>query len=73
MRATYYVRGADSQVRSDNEYFTNIVEIRTSAVTQHKGWQSVSYEGRRYQLYGGIRTPNWISLDNPIPTRRSKV
>ena len=31
-----------------------------------RGWQSIAYDDRNYQLFGGIRTPFWINLQNPI-------
>jgi hypothetical protein len=39
---------------------------------EHSGWQSVTYEGRRYKLWGGIRTNFWINLSMPIPTKKDK-
>ena len=32
----------------------------------HAGWQSVTYNGNRYQLHGGIRTDYFIDLASPI-------
>jgi len=37
---------------------------------QHSGWQSVTYMGQRYQLFGGIRTDYWINLTMPIKGRQ---
>lgn len=31
-----------------------------------RGWQSIVYDSRDYQLFGGVRTPFWINLQNPI-------
>lgn len=31
------------------------------------GWSWVRYAGRRYQLYGGIRTAFFVNLKNPLP------
>lgn len=33
---------------------------------RHNGWESVTYQGKRYQLFGGIRTDEFIDLANPI-------
>jgi len=37
---------------------------------QHTGWQSVSWQGNRYQLFGGIRNPEFIDIANPIGGRK---
>ncbi len=29
---------------------------------QHSGWESIFYQGHRYQLFGGIRTVFWINI-----------
>jgi hypothetical protein len=47
------------EVRRDGRF----VEFASRAVRRHKGWLSVRYDGKRYQLMGGIRTPYWINLD----------
>jgi hypothetical protein len=39
-------------------------------VVQHKGWQSITYSGKRYQLFGGVRGGYFINLGRPI-TRQS--
>lgn len=36
----------------------------------HSGWQSVTYRGKRYQLYGGIYTPLFINISNPLSNRK---
>lgn len=33
---------------------------------EHAGWQSVRYQKKRYQLFGGIRTLFFICLNSPI-------
>jgi hypothetical protein len=33
---------------------------------QHSGWQSVTYNGQRFQLHGGIRNPEFINIKHPI-------
>ena len=38
----------------------------TRSVRSHSGWRSVRYNSRRYQLFGGIRTPYWINPDRPL-------
>ena len=38
---------------------------------QHTGWQSVRWQGRRYQLFGGIRNPEFIDIANPLRTKLS--
>lgn len=46
--------------------FTDEVEDISRKPQQHAGWESIRYKGKRYQLHGGIRTPFFISLTNPI-------
>lgn len=36
---------------------------------QHKGWQSIKYQGKRYQLFGGIREVEFIDLCHPIKAK----
>jgi len=64
------VRTGDGVCSSDvigcNESFTDVVRYVYRVPRQHKGWQSVCYAGQRYQLHGGIRNPQFISLNNPI-------
>ena len=45
---------------------TSPTETATRIPRHHSGWQSVRYKGRRYQLFGGIRGPFYITLDMPI-------
>ncbi len=33
---------------------------------QRKGWEYVRWQGRRYQVFGGIRNPEFIDISNPI-------
>ena len=33
------------------------------------GYQVVRYQGKNYQLFGGIRTDHFISIDSPIKGR----
>ena len=46
--------------------FTDEVEQVDRIPREHAGWQSVRYKGRRYQLFGGIRTAFFICLNSPI-------
>ena len=48
--------------------FTDSVEIVNRVPRQHSGWQSVTYKGKRYQLFGGIHVFWFICLDHPIKT-----
>jgi len=41
----------------------------TRVPTRHAGWLSVRFNGRRYVLAGGIRTPYWINVTRPIPSQ----
>ena len=52
------------EVRQDAPGPVVTTVIRTP--TPHAGWQSVRYDGRRYQVFGGIRGPLFIDLSNPI-------
>jgi hypothetical protein len=36
------------------------------AVRQHVGWQSVRWQGKRYQLFGMIRGQAFIDLSLPL-------
>lgn len=38
---------------------------------QHKGWESVTYKGKRYQVFGGIRNPEFIDISHPIVRRKN--
>lgn len=46
--------------------FTDRVEIVDRIPRDHTGWQSIRYKSKRYQLFGGIRTPHFICLNSPI-------
>ena len=48
---------------------TRSVEVAERVVHEASGWEWVSYGGRRYQLFGGIRGPYFIDLSNPIRRR----
>jgi hypothetical protein len=40
------------------------------AIMPHKGWYSCTYQGKRYQVHGGIRNPLFINVWHPLPNRR---
>ncbi len=54
------------------QQFTDSIEMIERVPRQHSGWQSVTYQGQRYQLNGGIRTFWFICLSNPIKSRKQK-
>ncbi len=65
------VRTGKGTVSGDS--FTDVVKWISRVAVQHaKGWWSVNYERRRYQLFGGIRTCQFICLNNPLPQRPEK-
>jgi hypothetical protein len=45
------------------------IGVATRVAHEMDNWEWVSYAGRRYQLFGGIRGPYWIDLSNPIRRR----
>ena len=47
------------------------VGVATRSMRQHSGWESVVFQGRRYQLFGGIRTAHRINLEHPLRKRVS--
>jgi hypothetical protein len=62
----FRVRSGLGTVSEDGREFTDIVETVARKPRQHTGWQSITYQGRRYQLFGGVRTSLFICLNNPI-------
>jgi hypothetical protein len=46
--------------------FTDVVDEVDRVPRNHSGWQSVKYGRRRFQLFGGIRTPHFICLNSPL-------
>lgn len=62
------VRSGLGTVTHDGE-FTDVIDTITRVPKQHKGWESVTYEKRRYQVFGGVRTPYFINLQNPLRRR----
>lgn len=63
------VRTGKGDLKSDRT-FTDVVEIVSRTPTFNAGWQAVTYKGGRYQLFGGVRTPYFICLNDPIKVRR---
>lgn len=53
------------QIQSGEE-FSDTVEIAARQVQRHAGWQSVTYKGNRYQLFGGVCTFWFICLNSPL-------
>lgn len=60
------VRTGLGTVTRDGNWFTDFVKTINRVPRQHKGWQSVTYKGKRYQLYGGVHVLSFICLNNPI-------
>lgn len=54
------------EARTRSNICTGAVVIQREPV-QHVGWQSVRYQGKRYQVFGGIRGPLFIDISNPLP------
>ena len=63
---SFVVRGPGGEKM---EEFDDGIEWATRKPRIHRGWQSVTYKGERYQLMGGIRTQYWINLRHPIKGR----
>ena len=66
---TFDVRSGEGTVRLSDGTFTDVITTAQRAVRQHAGWQSVTYQGKRYQLFGGIHTNWFICLNSPIKGR----
>lgn len=49
--------------------FNDVVEVVDRVPRFHSRWQSIRYKCKRYQLFGGVRTPYFICLNNPIKGR----
>ena len=64
------VRTGLGTVRMSDGTFTDIVEVAERVPRQHRNWQSVTYKGKRYQLFGGIHTNWFICLNSPIKGRK---
>ena len=39
---------------------------------QHSGWVSIAFQGRRYQVFGGVRNPLFIDITSPLKQREVK-
>lgn len=49
----------------DGNNFDDVITIVHKVQKQHHGWRSITYNGQRYQVLGGIRTQFFICLNNP--------
>ena len=73
--ATFTVRTGHGTVRWEQgdgyplvgESFTDEIGFATREPQTKGRFTTVRYHGRRYRLGGGIRTPLFISLNNPLP------
>ena len=54
---------------TDGRRFNDQVGIVWRIPRFNVGWQAVTYKRQRYQLFGGVRTPYFICLNNPIKGR----
>ena len=43
-----------------------IREVIYRVPRDHAGWQSVTYKGQRYQLFGLVHSPYFINLRHPL-------
>lgn len=46
------------------------LHVAVGRARPHRYFESVVYQGQRFQLFGGIRGPYFINRDRPLPTRR---
>lgn len=51
--------------------FTDSLCLARRWPRQHSGWESVTYHGKRYQLFGGVHVYWFICLDHPLKRRPS--
>jgi hypothetical protein len=58
--------------RTPGAKFSDYVESVYRKPRQHTGWQSVTYNNKRYRLAGGIRTPHFITLSLPLSDNNKK-
>lgn len=56
------------QVKDGNNGYC-VVDTIERAPRWHRGWQSVTYKGKRYQVHGGFRNPQFINLRHPLKGR----
>lgn len=68
----FAVRTGLGSVRSDGT-FSDTVEYAYRSIEPRARWQAVRYDGKRYQLHGGIRTVLFINLSNPILSRSDRA
>lgn len=59
------VRTGHGTIKQDGT-FSDTLGTTYRVPRQMKGWQSITYEGLRYRLGGGIHAPYFICLNNPI-------
>lgn len=66
----FQVRTGLGTVNSAGEFSDVVEEVARIPVVHENStissWRSVRYKGKRYQLLGGVRTPYFISLNNPL-------
>lgn len=62
---TIVVRTGIDSVMFNGEFADEIEQIERIPI-EHDRWQSIRYDNKRYQLFGGVRTPYFICLNNPI-------
>jgi len=65
-RATFEIHDGKPPFADLHQHAVGVTE---RAVRRHRGWESVRYRGKRYQLFGGIRTPLFINLRHPLKGR----
>ena len=56
------------EVKDGNDRF-RILTIIQRVPRQHSGWESVTYQNKRYQLFGGVRVNHFIDIANPLKRR----
>lgn len=52
--------------------FSDVVGYVWRIPRNHSGWCSVTYKGKRYQLFGGVYVDFFICLNRPIQGRAAK-
>lgn len=63
------VRKGSGTFYLDSIQFSDQVEVIRRIPREHVGWASVRYRNKRYQLFGGVRTPYFICTNNPLKGR----
>ena len=64
----FVVRSGGGHIEYDPVRFSDEIRTVSRVPVQNAGWQSVRFQNRWYQLFGGVRTPMFICLDSPIRT-----